>query len=61
MKVEDGGVHSKRYDGCCTNNELEFQSPHETPKNLIPFDGVANWDGVLKSINRLKGDHVMHI
>jgi hypothetical protein len=29
MKVEDGGVHSKRYDGCCTNNELEFQSPHE--------------------------------
>jgi len=40
---------------------VKVKVPNETPKNLIPFDGVANWDGVLKSINRLKGDHVMHI
>jgi hypothetical protein len=29
MKVEDGGVHHKKYDGHCTNNELKFQRPHE--------------------------------
>ncbi len=22
--------------------------PNGTPKTLIPFDGVVNWDGVLK-------------
>ncbi len=25
---------------------------------LIPFDGVINWDGLLKLGDMLKGDHV---
>jgi len=41
-------------------NDVKVKVPNETPKNLIPFDGVVNWDGVLKSISRLKGDHAMH-
>jgi hypothetical protein len=32
-----------------------------TPKTLIPFDGVVNWDGVLKLNGRLEGDHVTHL
>jgi hypothetical protein len=31
-----------------------------TPKTLILFNGVLNWDGVLKSGGKLKGDHVTH-
>jgi hypothetical protein len=31
------------------------------PKILIPFDEVVNWDGVLKSSDRLKGDHATHL
>jgi hypothetical protein len=31
--------------------------PNETFKILIPFDGMVNWDGVLKSNDRLEGDH----
>ncbi len=38
------------------NNEV----PNGTPKTLIPFDGVGNWDGVLKSGGKLKGDHPTH-
>jgi hypothetical protein len=26
-----------------------------TPKTLIPFNGVFNWDGVSKSNDKLKG------
>jgi len=29
MKVEEGGVHHKIWDGCCMNSELEFQKLHE--------------------------------
>jgi hypothetical protein len=29
-----------------------------TPKILIPFDWVVNWDGVLKLSGKPKGDHV---
>ncbi len=32
-----------------------------TPKNLIPSDGVVNWDGVLKLGGRPAGDHVTHL
>jgi hypothetical protein len=39
------------------NNEV----PDGTPKTLIPFDGVVNWDGVLKSIIKPNGDHVTHL
>jgi hypothetical protein len=31
MKVEDGGVHRKKYDGHSQNNELKFQRPPEHP------------------------------
>jgi len=31
------------------------------PKILIPFNGVVNWDGVLKLGGRLEGDHVTHL
>ncbi len=31
-----------------------------TSKTLIPSNGVVNWDGVLKSSGRLKGDHATH-
>jgi hypothetical protein len=31
-----------------------------TPKTMVPFNGVVNWDGVLKSRGRIEGDHVAH-
>jgi hypothetical protein len=31
-----------------------------TPKTLIPFDGVLNWDEVSKLGGKLKGDHAKH-
>jgi hypothetical protein len=34
--------------------------PNETPKILIPFNGVVNWDGVLKLGGRLEVNHVTH-
>jgi hypothetical protein len=30
-----------------------------TSKTLIPSNGVVNWDGVLKSSGRPKGDHFL--
>jgi len=41
-------------------NDMKFEMPNKTPKTLIPSNGVVNWDGVLKSNSKLKGDHVMH-
>jgi hypothetical protein len=32
-----------------------------TPKILIPFNGVINWDRVLKLGSRQKGDHATHL
>jgi hypothetical protein len=34
--------------------------PNGNPKILLPSNEVINWDGVLKSNNRLKGDHATH-
>jgi hypothetical protein len=34
--------------------------PNGTPKTLIHYNGVVNRDGVLKSSNRLEGDHGTH-
>jgi len=31
-----------------------------TPKILISFDGVLNWNKMSKSSNRPKGDHATH-
>jgi len=39
---------------------VKVKMPNGTPKNLICLDGVVNWDGVLKSNGRPKGDHAMH-
>jgi hypothetical protein len=33
----------------------------EISKTLIPSDGVVNWDGVLKSNDKLEGDHATHL
>jgi hypothetical protein len=32
-----------------------------TPKNLIPFDGMVNWDGVLKSGSKTESNHATHL
>ncbi len=39
---------------------MKVKVPNGTPKILIPLDGVINWDGVLKSGGRPKGDHAIH-
>jgi hypothetical protein len=38
-------------------DDVNDEMPNEIPKILIQYDGVVNWDVVLKSNNRLKGDH----
>jgi hypothetical protein len=44
MKVEDGGVHRKRYDGgIAWNNKLKFQRPHEHPH----FSGKVHMSSIL--------------
>jgi hypothetical protein len=35
--------------------------PNGISKILIPFDGVINWNVVLKSNSRVKGDHATHL
>ncbi len=40
---------------------MNDEVPNGTPKILSPFDGVLNWDGVLKLSGKPKGDHVTHI
>ncbi len=42
-------------------DDVKVKVPNETPKTLIPSDGVVNWDGVLKSSGKPKGDHAMHL
>ncbi len=39
---------------------MNDEMPNGTPKTLIPFDGVVNWDGVLKSSGRPKANHVTY-
>jgi hypothetical protein len=42
-------------------DDMNDEMPNETPKTLIPYDGEVNWDVMLKSNNRLKGDHATHL
>ncbi len=42
-------------------HDVKVKVPKETPKFLIPSDGVVNWDGVLKFGGRLEGDHAMYL
>ncbi len=32
-----------------------------TLETLLPSDGVVNWDRVLKSCDKLQGDHATHL
>jgi hypothetical protein len=41
-------------------DDVKVIVPIETPRTLIPLNGVVNWDGVLKFGVRPEGDHVMH-
>jgi hypothetical protein len=40
---------------------VKVKMPNETPKILIPLDGVVNWDGVLKSSGKPEDDHATHL
>ncbi len=42
-------------------DDVNDKMSNGTPKTLIPFDGVVNQDGVLKSGGRPKGDHATHL
>jgi len=39
-------------------DNVNDEVPNGTPKTQIPFDGVVNWDWVLKLSDKPKGDHV---
>jgi hypothetical protein len=41
-------------------DDVNDEVPNETPKILIPFNGVVNWDKVLKLGGRPKVDHATH-
>jgi hypothetical protein len=41
-------------------DDVKVKVPNRTPIILLLSDGVVNWDGVLKSNCKPKGDHVMH-
>ncbi len=41
-------------------DDVSDEVPNGTLKILIPFNGMVNWDGVLKFSGRLKGDHATH-
>jgi hypothetical protein len=38
-------------------DDVKDEVSNGTPKILIFFNGVVNWDGVLKSSGRLEGDY----
>ncbi len=42
------------------NDDVNDEVLNGTPKILTPYDGVINWDGVLKSNDKLDGDHLTH-
>jgi len=42
-------------------DDVNDEVPNGTPKTLIPFGGVVNWDGMLKSVGMSKGDHASHL
>jgi hypothetical protein len=43
------------------NDDGNDEVSNGTPKTLIPFDGVVNWDRVLRSGEKPKGDHATHL
>jgi hypothetical protein len=43
-----------------TKYDVKVELPNKIPKTLISFNGVVNWDGMLKFSGRLEGDHATH-
>jgi hypothetical protein len=41
-------------------DDVKDEVPNETPKTLIPSNGVLNKDGVSKLGSKLEGDNVSH-
>ncbi len=41
--------------------DVNDEVPNGTPKSMIPYDEIVNWDGVLKSSDMLEGDHATHL
>ncbi len=41
-------------------DDVKVIVPNETPRILIPLNGVVNWNGVLKFGVRPEGDRAMH-
>jgi len=42
-------------------DDVNDEVPNGTLSTLILSNGVVNWDGVLKSGNKLKHDHATHL
>jgi hypothetical protein len=42
-------------------DDVNDEVSNETPKTLVPFNGVVNCNGVFKSGGRLEGDHATHL
>jgi hypothetical protein len=42
-------------------DDVNDEMSNGTLKILIPYDGVLNWDRVLKSNDKPKGDHATHL
>jgi hypothetical protein len=42
-------------------DDVKITMLSETSRILIPLDGVVNYDGVLKSGGKPKGDDAMHL
>ncbi len=41
-------------------DDLNDEVSNGTPKILVPFDDVLNWDEVSKLKGKLEGDHATH-
>jgi hypothetical protein len=41
-------------------DDVNDEVSNGTPKTLIPINGMVNWDRVLKSNDKPKGDHATH-
>jgi len=42
-------------------DDVNDEMPNAAPKILIPSNGVLNWNKVLKTSNKPKGDHATHL
>jgi hypothetical protein len=42
-------------------DDVNDEMPNGIPKTLFLFNGVVNWDGVLKLGGKPEGDHATHL